>query len=385
MERGTQGTFSQVGKSFKAFIPHDLPPKPPLVYDKDMIDLLEQANRALGQLDGISMILPDILIFLYFYIRKEAVLSSQVEGTQSSLSDLLLFEIKEVPGVPLDDVLEVSNYVAALDVGHNAIKSDEIISMRLIKQLHSILLSRGRGCDKNPGEYRRSQNWIQGTGPENAVFVPPPYSEVGRLMGQLEKFINDKPERTPALVKAALAHVQFETIHAFLDGNGRLGRLLITLILLKEKAIENPLLYLSLYFKSNRDEYYALLNKTRTTGDWEAWLRFFLEGVKTTSKQAFVTAKQIRKTFEEDRCRIQALGKSANSALRVHQLLQSHPLITVPEIAKQTELSKPTANTVVQRLQELGIVRQATQKKKGRLFVYDKYLAILNEGTEPLR
>jgi Fic family protein len=388
MRRGAQGTFFPVilpGESYKAFIPNDLPPNPPLVLDRELHDLLEQANRALGRLDGIAMLLPDVSLFLYFYVRKEAVLSSQIEGTQSSLSDLLLFESKEVPGVPLDDVQEVSNYVAALDASLNALHSGESLTMRLIKNIHSVLLSKGRGSEKNPGEFRRSQNWIHGTRPGDALFVPPPYGEVDRLMGQLERFINDVPERTPTLIKAALAHVQFETIHAFLDGNGRLGRLLIALILCNEKAQERPLLYLSLYFKSNRQRYYELLDETRKSGDWEAWLRFFLTGVRDTSDQAVSAARRILATFDLDHQKIEALGKPANSALRIHRVLQRNPLISVPDAARVSGLTKPTAEAATRRLIELGIVRQVTQKKRDRLFAYDAYLAILSEGTEPIR
>ncbi len=356
-----------------------------LILDEELNDLLEQANRAIGRLDGIAMLLPDVTLFLYFYIRKEAVLSSQIEGTQSSLSDLLLFESKDMPGVPMDDVQEVSNYVAAINSGLAALESGDLLTMRLIKRIHSVLLNEGRGSEKSPGEFRRSQNWIHGANPGDALFVPPPYSEVDRLMAQLERFINDVPERTPTLIKAALAHVQFETIHAFLDGNGRLGRLLITLILCSEKALERPLLYLSLYFKANREKYYELLQETRTSGDWEAWLRFFLRGVRDTADQAVSAARRILRMFDEDHQRIEMLGKAANSALRVHRVLQRTPLISVPHAAISAGVTKPTAESAVRRLTELGIVRQVTQRKKDRLFAYDAYLAILNEGTEPIR
>jgi Fic family protein len=387
LQRGIQGQLFPVdlpGEGFKAFLPADLPPAPPIRLDGELNDLLEQANRAIGRLDGIGMLLPDVTLFLYFYIRKEAVLSSQIEGTQSSLSDLLLFESKEAPGVPLDDVQEVSNYVAALQEGLRALDSGEPLTMRLLKRIHAVLLSKGRGSEKNPGEFRRSQNWIHGTRPGNALFVPPPYSEVARLMGQLERFVNDDPERTPTLIKAALAHAQFETIHAFLDGNGRLGRLLITLILCSEKALGSPLLYLSLYFKAHRDEYYSLLQDTRMTGDWEAWLRFFLTGTRDTSEQAVATARNILKIFDTDRRRIEALGKAANSALRIHHAMQRRPLVSVPDLARESGLTKPTAEAAIGRLIEIGIVRQVSQRKRDRLFAYDQYLAALSEGTEPL-
>ncbi len=387
MRRGLQGNYRIIKmpeESYKAFIPNDLPPNPPLRFDKELDDLLEQANRALGRLDGISILLPDVPLFLYFYIRKEAVLSSQIEGTQSSLSDLLMYESKEVPGVPLSDVQEVSNYVSALKTGFEALQNGEPLTMRLIKRIHSILLSTGRGSERSPGEFRKSQNWISGTRPGNAIFVPPPYGEVTNLMAQLEKFINDEPERTPTLIKAALTHLQFETIHAFLDGNGRLGRLLITLILCSDRAIERPLFYLSLFFKSHRSQYYELLQDTRTSGDWEAWLKYFLKGVRDTSDQAVFTAKRILEMFDADRKKIETLGRAANSVLRIHRVMQRNPLISVPKAAKAAGMTKPTAGAAIQRLIELEIVRQVTPRKASRLFSYDAYLSILNEGTEPL-
>ena len=312
MKRGLQGYLlpqKSPGETFHVFVPADLPPSPPLDLDSNLFDLMEKANRALGRLDGISSILPEISLFLYFYIRKEAVLSSQIEGTQSSLSDLLLFESDEVPGVPLDDVQEVSNYVSALNYGIAALRNGEPITLRLLRSIHNELLAKGRGNDKNPGEFRQSQNWVHGSRPGNALYVPPPPYEVNNLMNSLANFIHDRPDRTPALIKAALAHVQFETIHPFLDGNGRLGRLLITLMLCQEEAIREPLLYMSLYFRVNRDEYYRLLQKVRNEGDWEEWLAFFLTGVQTTADQAAGAAQQILKLFEADQRQIGELGR----------------------------------------------------------------------------
>ncbi|MHB1462643.1 MAG: Fic family protein [Armatimonadota bacterium] len=387
MERKLQGYYlpsSASGETYRSYIPDDLPPTPPLVFDKEMNDLLEQANRSLGRLDGSAMFLPDIALFLYFYVRKEAVLSSQIEGTQSSLSDLLLFEIDQIPGVPIDDVQEVSNYVAALVAGLKALNDGTALTMRLIKEIHSVLLAKGRGCDKNPGEFRRSQNWIAGTRPGNALYVPPPYAEVDRLMGQLELFINDMPERTPTLVKAALAHVQFETIHAFLDGNGRLGRLLITLILCNDKALNNPMLYLSLYFKANRQQYYTLLQDVRVSGDWEKWLKFFLVGVRETSNQAASTIKRILDLFTIEEDKIEALGSSVNSLLRVHHAIRRNPIITIATIVKEVNISKPTAAAAVAKLEDIGILKQVSSKRRERIYVYKTYLDILDEGTEPI-
>ncbi|MCK4409439.1 MAG: Fic family protein, partial [Candidatus Eisenbacteria sp.] len=244
--------FSTGSESYSAFVPHPLPPDPPLGLSEGMQDLRDRANRALGRLDGVAAVLPDVSLFVYMYVRKEAVLSSQIEGTQSSLSELLLFESEQAPGAPLDDVKEVSKYVAAMEHGLRRIRGGFPLSLRLIREIHGVLLSEGRGSDGTPGEFRRSQNWIGGTRPGNAVFVPPPADVVVECMGALEKFLQDDPVKTPILIKAALAHVQFESIHPFLDGNGRLGRLLITLLLCAEGALRQPLLYLSLYFKSHR-------------------------------------------------------------------------------------------------------------------------------------
>jgi Fic family protein len=369
---------------FRAFIPRPLPPDPALDLDTTFYGLFEQANRALGRLDGVTMLLPDISLFLYLYIRKEALLSSQIEGTQSSLSDLLLYESKEVAGIPLDDVREVSNYVAAMNYGLARLREGFPLSLRLFRELHAILLAEGRGSDKTPGEFRRSQNWIGGTRPGNAAFVPPPPGEVLRCMGELEKFLHDDPVRTPTLIKTALAHVQFETIHPFLDGNGRLGRLLITFLLCAEGAVSEPLLYLSVYFKTHRTEYYGLLQKVRLEGAWGEWLRFFLIGVRETADQAAQAAKHILQLFERDRRRMDEHGRVNSSTLRVHQLLQAKPLVTIAEATQRTGLSTPTVAAALANLEEVGIVREITGRKRGRVYLYDEYLAILNEGTEPL-
>jgi Fic family protein len=345
---------------------------------------MEDANRALGRLDGVTSVLPDTPLFLYMYVRKEALLSSQIEGTQSSLSDLLLFENNEVPGVPLDDVQEVSSYVAAMNYGLKRLREGFPLSLRLIREIHDVLLSKGRGSTKQPGEFRRSQNWIGGTRPGNAMFVPPPPNRVMDCMSDLEKFIHSTETNLPLLIKVALIHVQFESIHPFLDGNGRLGRLLITFLLCAEGALKEPILYLSLFFKTHRSLYYDLLQRVRDRGDWEAWLDFFLTGVKETSDQATETARQILSIFETDRSRIEQLGRPAASALRVHQYLQSKPILSVPVAAKDLGLSAPTVRKSVKHLIELGIARESTGKKRGRLFVYGGYLDILNQGTEPL-
>lgn len=386
MKRGPQGERALrriPGEAFSAFVPRDLPPDPPLLLTADLHDRLEQANRALGRLDGIALLMPDISLFLYFYVRKEAVLSSQIEGTQSSLSDLILFESDVLPGVPLDDVREVFNYVAALYHGLERLRRDDFpLSSRLLREVHGVLLHEGRGSEQQPGEFRRSQNWIGGTRPGTTSFVPPPHEEVNARIAALENFLHDVPERTPTLIKAALAHVQFETIHPFLDGNGRVGRLLITLLLCSEGALREPLLYLSYYFKKNRAAYYDLLQRVREEGDWEAWLDFFLTGVQVTADQAAQTAQKILQLFDADRHRLEELGRASGSALRVHHALQKQPLATIGALAKQLNVAQPTIINAVNHLIRLNIVREVSGRRRDRIFAYDKYLNLLNEGTE---
>ena len=380
---GRKVTISTIGEKAEAFVPPRLPPTPAVQMD-GLYRRLESANRALGRLDGVTSILPDTPLFLYMYVRKEALLSSQIEGTQSSLSDLLLFESEEAPGVPLDDVQEVSNYVAAMNHGLTRIREGFPISLRLIREIHDILLSKGRGSTKQPGEFRRSQNWIGGTRPGNALFVPPPPELVMDLLSDLEAFIHADTPDIPSLIKAGLVHVQFETIHPFLDGNGRLGRLLITLLLCTQGILKEPILYLSLYFKTHRQHYYDLLQRVREHGDWEAWAEFFLDGITETSLQAAEAAREILSLFEADRQRIGTLGRPAASALRVHQLLQQKPIIGIPAAAQKLAISPPTIAKSIQHLEDLGIVREITGKQRSRMFVYGGYLSILSRGTEPL-
>jgi Fic family protein len=388
MQRGLTGHYVPIpsagGEYPRAFVPNPLPPEPSLVIDSEIQELVEKAMLALGRLDGLATILPNPSLFIYTYVRKEAVLSSQIEGTQSTLSDLLLFESEALGGVPTDDIQDVSNYVAAMNLGLEKLR-ELPLSFRLIKEIHKVLLSKGRGSDKDPGEFRRSQNWLGGSRPGNATFVPPPPEMLGECLGPLEKFLHNEPARTPLLIKAALAHVQFETIHPFLDGNGRLGRLLITFLFCAEGALREPLLYLSLYFKQHREQYYALLQSVRLTGEWEAWLRFFLIGVEETANQAAQTAHALMKLAAADEKRVQAIGKPAGSALRVHRLLQSQPVISIAAARTRLTLSAPTVTAALNHLQKLGIVRELTGGKYGRIYAYSKYLEILSQGTEPLK
>ena len=386
MRREASGRYVRVPlqpEPFEAFVPQALPPDPPLQFDAELQDLRDRAHLALGRLDSISTLLPDPSFFLYLYVRKEAVLSSQIEGTQSSLSDLLLYEADEAPGVPLDDVQEVSRYVAALDHGLARVRGGFPLSLRLLCEIHGVLLAAGRGSEKMPGELRTSQNWIGGTRPGNALFVPPPPYEVVPSLGALEKFLHNDPIRTPTLIKAALAHVQFETIHPFLDGNGRLGRLLITLLLCAEAAMSEPLLYLSLYFKTHRETYYDLLQRVRTRGDWEAWIRFFLEGVVSTAEQATTTAHRVLALLRDDRARVDAHPRSTATARRLLDHMSRRPLVTIRRAADDLGTSHQTVSAAVQHLQSLDIVTEITGRKRDRVFVYDRYVAILNEGTAP--
>jgi len=385
MKRGETGRYEVTtagGESVRAFVPAPLPPVPPLALEGRLQQALEAAVLAIGRLDGASTLLPDKSLFLYAYVRKEAVLSSQIEGTQSSLSDLLLFELAEAPGVPLDDVVEVSNYVAALEHGLARLREGFPLSNRLIREIHGVLLSRGRGSGKDPGEFRRSQNWIGGGRPGNTTFVPPPHTAVPDCMAALERFMHAEDDGLPVLVRAGLAHVQFETIHPFLDGNGRVGRLLVTFLLCHAAVLREPLLYLSLHFKQHRATYYELLDRVRRQGDWEAWLAFFLEGVQRTAEGAVSTAQQLGEMFRADRARIEPRGRRAGSALRVHQALKARPILSMAEVCRVTGLSFPAASSAMDLLVELAVARELTGKRRNRLFLYNGYLTVLNEGTE---
>lgn len=385
MKRGLTGHYlpiSTLGETCRAFIPAPLPPDPALLMDARLQELAQQASLALGRLDGISSLLPEPQHLLYSYIRKEAVLSSQIEGTQSSLSDLLLYEAEGSPGVPMEDVREVSNCAAALEHGIQLICGGLPLSLRLIREVHGILLRDGRGADKEPGEFRRSQNWIGGTRPGNASHVPPPPDAVIECMGALENFLHGQPVAVPVLIRAALAHVQFETIHPFLDGNGRIGRLLITFLFQSEGLLRQPLLYLSLYFKQHRSRYYELLQAVRTEGDWEEWIEFFLEGIIAVASQAGTTTQRLLALFQEHQRQVRGLGRLTSSALRLMDHLQRHPVTTATAVAADTGMSFHTAQKMFTALQSLGIVTEGSGRKYGRFYTYTSYLSILNEETQ---
>lgn len=381
MQRPPPGQYRSVataGEAFQVFVPAPLPPVPPVAWSPGLRRRFEDALVALGRLDAVSSLLPNAALVLYSFVRKEAVLSSQIEGTQSSLADLLLYEIDEQPGVPVDDAQEVSRYVAALEHGLKRLRGGFPMSLRLLTEMHGVLLDHPQGRGKTPGEFRRSQVWIGGTRPGNAAFVPPPVDALADCLRDFERFLNDLPEATTPLMKAALAHVQFETIHPFLDGNGRIGRLLIVLQLVHDGLLHEPLLYPSLFFKKHRALYYELLNDVRVNGDWERWLDYFVEGIESSATQAVATAHRLLTLVNADRERLAAVGRSASSALAVHQSLQRQPVTTAAALVKDTGLALATVNRVLVQLGALHIVEELTQRQRNRVFSYRAYVEALN-------
>lgn len=361
---------------YAAFIPAPLPPVPPLDLSGRLGGLLERASSSLGRLDGISRGI-DPARLLSMYIRKEAVLSSQIEGTQSTLAELLESENEEASGIPVADIQEVSRYVSALRYGVQRLNEGYPISLRLIRETHGVLMASGRGAQHVPGEFRRTQNWIGGTRPGTARFVPPPPHELLRVLGELEQFIWEG-DATP-IVKAGLVHAQFETIHPFLDGNGRLGRLLISMMLCADKALAQPFLYLSLYFKRHRDDYYRALQAIRSDGDWEQWMAYYLEGVDWTARQAIATTSALLELFHADRARVSSVVRGA-STLRVYEALQTKVIVSIRRVAEEVGITVPTATAALKRLEEMGIAREITGRNYGRLFAYDRQLQIINQS-----
>jgi Fic family protein len=383
MKRANTGhyeTTSVAGETVQAFVPAVLPPIPPVDVSGELGRKHERAILACGRLDGVAAVLPDPNLFLYSYVRREAVLSSQIEGTQSSLSDLLLFELNEAPGAPFNDVVEVSNYVSAMNHGLERLQEGFPLSNRLLREVHAKLMANARGLERQPGSFRTSQNWIGGTRPGNAHFVPPPAHRVVDCMSALESYLHD--HETPVLIKAALAHVQFETIHPFLDGNGRTGRLLVSLILHNERVLRQPLLYLSLYLKKHREQYYRLLDNVRSTGEWEQWLKFFLDGVYETAMNAVNTAKSLLVLFADDEKALRQRGVTLSTVYRAHAYLRTRPVATITNLATELGITYPTTAKAMEVLGGAGIIREITGKQRNRVFVYHRFLSILNEGTD---
>ena len=373
------GTYQTQPTGYQAFIPAPLPPQPPLAMGEELHALLSTADRTLGRLDGSIQTLPNPDLFVLMYVRKEAVLSSQIEGTQSSLNDLLRAEARILDPNRPTDVREVSNYVGALD--HGLERLDELpVSVRLIREIHERLLRGVRGGRLQPGELRQSQNWIGPAGASiiEATFIPPPPHHVPDALGDLERFMHAR-DSMPALIRIGLIHAQFETIHPFLDGNGRVGRLLITFLLCEQGILQSPVLYLSHYFKANRTEYYEHLQDIRDEGAWEAWLQFFLRGVADVSREATETARAIVDLREKDRQAIvNELGRVAGNALKVHELLFRFPLVSVNLIAETLGVSFTSANRLIDRMVESGILVEGTGNARNRVFVYSQYINLFN-------
>jgi Fic family protein len=384
MERSITGQYVASiagGVNCQAFIPAPLPPQPPLQLDNRLQSRINLAMLALGRLDAISVLLPDARLFLYSYVRKEAVMSSRIDGAQSSLSDLMLYEMDGVPGVPMHDVQEVSCYVNALELGVRRIREGQPIAFRLLTELHRALMTSGRGINKGPGEFRKNQVWIGGHRADEAIFLPVPANELANCWAELERFLNDVPEATDPLIKAALAHVQFETIHPFMDGNGRLGRLLIPLILVAANVLSEPLLYLSVFFKKHRQVYYERLQQVRVSGDWESWLFFFVDAVAETANQAVNTAQQLKQLREVDRDRLRSLGRMAPSAQKVLDVLFEYPIANINTLVKNGNITAATAGKVMDKLAQpdLALVRELTGQKRNRVFAYSACIEILNQ------
>ena len=381
--RHRAGRYVRQPSGYRAFIPAPLPPEPPVDLSGELLSRLSEASIALGRLDGSIQTLPDPDIFVFMYVRKEAVLSSQIEGTQSSLQDLLNAEARIFSPRQPEDVGEVINHVAAMNYGLQRLQNLPM-SIRLIREIHQRLLEGVRGARLQPGELRNSQNWI---GPANcaineAVFVPPPPYEVLEALGALELFFH-RDDGIPALVRVGLAHAQFETIHPFLDGNGRIGRLLITFLLCQKEILLKPVLYLSYYFKKHRAEYYERLQAIRDTGDWEGWLTFFLKGVAEVSVEANLTARRILALREEHRAAITAhLGGAAGNGHKVLESLYKMPVVSVSTVREMTGTSYSAANILVSRLADLGVLEEITGQRRNRLFHYAPYIAIFDEGTD---
>lgn len=374
------GQYIEQIEGYKAFIPNPLPPSPEIIMDQEMWNLLSQADRALGRLDGSTDALPNPELFVFMYVRKEAVLSSQIEGTQASLIDVLEFESRALEPNNPKEVGEVVNYISAINYGLERLKSLPI-SLRLIREIHNELMKGVRGAERNPGEFRRTQNWIGSSGCSlsEAAYVPPPPHQMIQSLDNLEKFLHSS-QPLPTLIKVGLAHAQFETIHPFLDGNGRTGRLLITFLLCEQNILQRPLLYISYYFKKYRSEYYSHLQAIRDTGNWEGWLKFFLLGVYETAQEATSTARQIVSLKEEHRqLALEKMGRRSGNAIALLESLYYRPIFTVENAVEVTNLSYTNANALVKDLISIGLLEEITGQKRNRAFSYEPYLSVFRD------
>ena len=364
--------------AYKSFMPAVLPPEPPIELDKDIVDLLVKANKQLALLEGISSRIPNIHLFISMYVRKEALMSSQIEGTQATLEDVLDPYLEENTNRPVGDVV---NYIKATDFAINRLKELPLCN-RLIKETHEVLLQGVRGQNKSPGEFRHSQNWIGAAGCnlQNARYIPPSVEYMLQAMSDLEKYINGDDD-LDVLIRAALIHYQFETIHPFLDGNGRIGRLLITLFLMEKKVLSTPALYISYFLKRNRIEYYDRMNEVRTKGNYEQWIKFFLEAVYESAKDAVETIDKLT-SLHDNYCRkIEDLGRRAKNAMRVFKYLESNPIIEIQKTARELDIAFNTMSSIVKDLTSIGVLEQTSTQSRNRTFAYKEYLEILKEGT----
>lgn len=380
LDSSRAGQYVEQLEGYKAFIPKPLPPVPEIIMDQEMWTLLSQADLALGRLDGATDALPNPDLFVFMYVRKEAVLSSQIEGTQASLIDILEFESQALQPDNPQDVGEVVNYISAINYGLERLKQLPV-SLRLIRDIHQELMKGVRGSERNPGEFRRSQNWIGAGGCTlaQATYVPPPPHEMLQALDNLEKFLHS-PQPIPTLIKIGLAHAQFETIHPFLDGNGRIGRLLVTFLLCEGNVLRRPLLYISYYFKKHRSEYYDRLQAIRNSGKWEDWLKFFLCGVSEVAQEAAATARKIVNLKEEHRQLVlNKMGRRSGNAITLLESLYFRPIFTVEQAATTTNLSYPNANTLIKELRDIGLLQEVTGQKRNRAFSYAPYLAVFQD------
>jgi Fic family protein len=380
-ESNRAGVYVRRPTGYSAFVPKPLPPSPAVALDDELLELLSRADRALGRLDGSTEALPNPDLFVMMYVRKEAVLSSQIEGTQASLADVLELEAKVLdPSIPAD-VAEVVNYVNALNYGIERVKTLPL-SLRLVSEIHARLMEGTRGQERNPGDFRRSQNWIgpAGCNLNTARFIPPAPDDMKAALGEWENFLHDE-RPMPIMLKVGLAHAQFETIHPFLDGNGRVGRLLVTFLLCERNVLIRPLLYLSHYFKLNRLEYYDRLQAVREKGDWEGWLKFFLRGVATVADEAATTARRIVALREEQREQIRtSFGRTTPDALQLHEQLFQHPFVTITLVQQMTGKEFPAASRLVKQMVQLEILKQVSGKARNRVFLHDRYFRMFDDS-----